>query len=344
MQHPLSKFTFFFPTSLCGVLVFDSVSQVLLLLPPPASTTSLSHTTLSHTISHTQLCHTQLCHIPSFTHDFVTYHLSHTTLSHLILHTQLCHTSSSTHTHTPLCHTPSFTTPSFTHHFVTHHLSHITLSHTIFHHTIFHTQLCHTPSFATPSFAHHFVTHHLAHATLSHALFHTQLSHTPSFTHNFVTHTIFLRLTPSFTYNFVTHNFVLLVGPPPHPLSFLLSPSPLQHVVLIIGRSCLVELSGPLIFMHLENVHPRFLIKTLVPPMNPPFSKRPSWIQRSGSPSQSSSRWKKMARSKQEAPRTLKLGLSVPRNPGNSRLSAEAAMNMIVWFQLGGALSSFTWQ
>ena len=105
--------------------------------------------------------------------------------------------------------TPSFTTPSFTHHFVTHHLSHITLSHTIFHHTIFRTQLCHTPSFATPSFTH------------------TPLCHTPSF----------------------THNFVLLVGPSPHPLSFLLSLSPLQHLVLIIGRSCLVELSDPLIVL-----------------------------------------------------------------------------------------------
>ena len=61
------------------------------------------------------------------------------------------------------------------------------------------------------------------------------------------THPIFLRHTPSFTYNFVTHNFVLLLDPPPPPLSFLLSPSPLQHLVRIIGRSCLVGLSGPLI-------------------------------------------------------------------------------------------------
>ena len=128
---------------------------------------------------------------PSLTH-----HLSHTALSHTIFHTPLCHT------------------PSFKHH----------LSHTIFHHTIFHT--------------HNFVTHHLSphifhtplfhrqsftHTTLSHALFRTQLSHTPSFKHKFVTHThtIFLCHTPSFTYNFVTHNFVLLLDPPPPPLSFL---------------------------------------------------------------------------------------------------------------------------
>ena len=109
--------------------------------------------------------------------------------------------------------------PSFTHHIVTHHLSHTTLSH-----TIFDTPLCHTP------------------------LCHTSHCHTPSFTHHIVTHTIFLSHTPAFTYNFVTHNFVLLLGPPPPPLSFLPSPSPLQHVVLFLQRSCLVGLSGPLIF------------------------------------------------------------------------------------------------
>ena len=227
----------------------------------------LSHITLSHTIFHT-IFHTPLCHIPSLTHrfvthHFVTHHLPHTTLSHAIFHTRsqaifhnLSHTVTDhlSHTifHTTLCLTPSFTAPSFTHHFVTHHLSphHLsrtTLSHTIFRHTIFNTQLCHTPSFAKPSFTHHFVTHHLSHTTLSHALFHTQLSHTPSFTHHFVTHTIFLSHTPAFTYNFVTHNFVLLLHPPPPPLSFLPSPSPLQHLVLIIERSCLVGLSGPLI-------------------------------------------------------------------------------------------------
>ena len=40
---------------------------------------------------------------------------------------------------------------------------------------------------------------------------------------------------------------VLLLDPPPPPLSFLPSPSPLQHVLLNIGRSWLVGLSGPLI-------------------------------------------------------------------------------------------------
>ena len=58
----------FFPTSLCGVLVFDSVSRSSSSSspPPPPPHTTLSHTTLSHTsLSHTQLCHTH----------FVTHHL-----------------------------------------------------------------------------------------------------------------------------------------------------------------------------------------------------------------------------------------------------------------------------
>ena len=212
----------------------------------------LSHTSLSHTIFDTPLCHT-----PSLTQHFVTHHLSHTALSHTIFHT------------------PSqtiFHTPSFTHHIVTRHLSHTTLSHTIFdtplchtlsfthhlsHTTLSHT-ICHTPSFTQHFVSHHLSPHHLSHTTLSHTIFPTQLchtlsfmhnfhTHTPSFTHNFVTHTIFLCHTPAFTYNFVTHNFVLLLDPPPPPLSFLPSPSPLQHLLLIIGRSCLVGLSGPLI-------------------------------------------------------------------------------------------------
>ena len=193
----------------------------------------LSHIKLPHTIFHTPLCH-----IPSLTHRFVTHHFVTHHLSHTIFHTPLCHTPSFTHRHRPsfhtifhttLCPAPSFTIPSFTHHFVTHHLSphhlsHTTLSHTIFHHTIFNTTLSHTPSFAKPSFTHHFVTHNFR----THHLAHTTLSHT---------HTIFLSHTPAFTYNFVTHNFVLLLGPSPPPLSFLL------------GRSCLVGLSGPLIFV-----------------------------------------------------------------------------------------------
>ena len=137
-----------FPTSLCGVLVFDSVSRhlLLVLLPPPHP--RLSHTTLSPTIFHTQ----------SFTRIFVNHHLSH-----IIFHT---------HTHT-LPSTTIFHTQSFTHNFVTHHLSHTSVS---------------TTSFHTPSFTHNFVTHTLSHTSLSPTIFHTHPCHPPSFTHNFVTH------------------------------------------------------------------------------------------------------------------------------------------------------------
>ena len=97
-----------------------------------------------------------------------------------------------------------------------------------------------------------FATHHLSHTALSHTIFHTQLSHTHtrSFTQNFVTYTIFFvahHLTLSRTTLHI--QLVLLLDPPPHPLSFLPSPSPLQHLLLllIIGRSWLVGLSGPLV-------------------------------------------------------------------------------------------------
>ena len=204
----------FFPTSLCGVLVFHFVSRRLARLTCPLC----RHTTLTHqpsfthhfvnTIYHT---HTQLCHIPSFTHhlshtiyhthNFVTYHLSHTIfVTHNLSHTTLSHTIFHTHTHNfvtyHLSHT-FFVTHHLSHNFFTHHLSHTTLSHTIFHtpslsHTIFHTQLYHTPSFTRtqlchiPSFTHH-------------------LCHTPSFTHNFITH----HLSPHHLSHtiFVTHNF-----------------------------------------------------------------------------------------------------------------------------------------
>ena len=55
-----------FPTSLCGVLVFDSVSR------PSASSASSSSSAAA-------------------LYNFVPHHLSHTTLSHTIFHTQLCH-------------------------------------------------------------------------------------------------------------------------------------------------------------------------------------------------------------------------------------------------------------
>ena len=150
----MSSYTFF-PTSLCGVLVFDSVSRRSL---SSASSSSIFPTFVNHHLSHT-IFHTHLGQPPSFTH-----HLSHTSWSHTIFHTHLFHTPSVTHIFV-------------THIFLTHHLSH----------TIFHKHLSHTPSFThlchTP-----FVTHHLPHLIfhkhLSHTIFHTHLCHTPSVTHN----------------------------------------------------------------------------------------------------------------------------------------------------------------
>ena len=183
---------------------------------------TIFHTTLSRTIFHTQLCHTL-----SFTHNFDTHYLSHTTLSHTIFDTwsfthHLSHTIFDTPSYTQLCHTPSFT----------HHLSH-----TIFDTPSF-TPLRHTPSFThrhRPSFTHHFVTHHLWHM-----IFHTPLCHTPSLTHH-LTHTIFHH-TIFHTHNFVTNHFS-------STSSFVFPfPSPLQNLLIIIGRNWLVGLCGPLTF------------------------------------------------------------------------------------------------
>ena len=154
---PLLVVMLFFPTSLCRVLVFDSVSRLRLarLAPHLYHTPSFTCNQFYHTHNlHNFVTHTQLCHTPSFTHHFATHHLSPTTLSH---------------THIIFL-TPFYHPPSFTHNFVTHHLSH-TYTH------------------------HHFVTHHLSYAILSPTIFHTQLCHTPSFTHHFVTHHLLVTST-----------------------------------------------------------------------------------------------------------------------------------------------------
>ena len=87
---------YYFPTTLCGVLVFDSVSRVP---PPPASSPSRLLPPF------TTIFHIQLCHTPSFTYSFFNHHLSHTTLSTTIFHIQLCHTPSFTHNHFTIIHT-----------------------------------------------------------------------------------------------------------------------------------------------------------------------------------------------------------------------------------------------
>ena len=139
----------FFPTSLYGVLVFDSVSRRLLLrLLLLRRLLRTQHTHLSHTHKtfSTTICHT---HTHTSSHIFVTHHFSqsftHISLSTTIFHTQLCQPPFVTHTHTSLphiifhlCQAPSFT-----------HLSH----------TIFRTHLC-----RTSSFTYNFVTRNLSFA------------------------------------------------------------------------------------------------------------------------------------------------------------------------------------
>ena len=114
----LFYFFFLFPTSLCGVLVFDSVSRVLLLQPPtsrlppppPHVTTQcfITHP-LSHTLFDTQsFTHTNhtIFHTPSLTSSF-TYHLSHTIFYTPSFTHHLCHPSLSISlTHTHLCQPP----------------------------------------------------------------------------------------------------------------------------------------------------------------------------------------------------------------------------------------------
>ena len=135
----------FFPTKLCGALVFGSVPPPPHPRPPPhthhlTQHTSLSNTSLSHTIFVTHhLTHT-FFHTPSYTHHLTLSH-THTTLSHKNCHVQLCQIQ--------LCHMSHTTLSHVTHNFVTYNsvtynfVTHTTLSHT----TLSHTTLSHTPSF-----------------------------------------------------------------------------------------------------------------------------------------------------------------------------------------------------
>ena len=141
----------FFPTSLCGVLVFGWALPRFLLPPPPpppaCSRTTCPHTTCAHTTYSHTTC-PQLAH----THNLST----HTTYSHTqkLPHTQLAHTQLA-HTHTQLVHTR---------------LTHTQLAHTQLPHTqLTHTQLTHTQLVHT----------RLAHTQPVHTrLVHTRLTHT----------------------------------------------------------------------------------------------------------------------------------------------------------------------
>ena len=198
---------------------------------------------------------------------FITTHHSSTSHTSLITPHFSHHNPSQLHFLHHLSHT-RFDTPSLTHH-LSRHLWH-TIFHTTLSHTIFHTQLCrtifHTHSFVTHHLSHTiFHTHHLSHATLSHHLSSTSSFVFPSFpvpattflahywktltifhTHSFVTH--HLSHTIFHTHHLSHATLSHTIFPPPPPLSFLPSPSPLQHFWPIIGRRWLVGLSGPFTF------------------------------------------------------------------------------------------------
>ena len=165
--------------------------------------------------------------LPSFTHNFVTHHLSPTTLSHTIVHTQLCHTPS----FTALCvagvalggiqchaicvagvHLETSTLVlrynlccSLLEKVDTHAYTH-TYIHTIPYHTI--------PDQTRPD------------QTDRHTYIHT---HIHTYIHIYIY--TYIR-TDIHTHTTLSHT---TVSPP--PLSFLPSPSQLQPLVLIIGRS-----------------------------------------------------------------------------------------------------------
>ena len=186
--------TMFFPTSLCGVRVFDSASRPSSrpppVVPPPALHTHnllthnllthnlLTHTQLAHThtqLAHTQLAHTQLAHTQlthtqlAHTHSLLTHNLlTHSLLTHNLLTHNLL--TQNLHTHNLLIYN------LLTYNLLTHNL----LTHTAYSHTTCtHTQLAHTQLTHT-QLAHTQLTHtQLAHTQLAHTqLAHTQLTHT----------------------------------------------------------------------------------------------------------------------------------------------------------------------
>ena len=98
IQSPLiTIFPLFFPTSLCGVLVFDSVSRAP---SPPPPALPPTHTTTTHTHTHNNnntYTHTTTTHTHTQQQHIHTHNNTHTPHTHTT-HTQTTHTHT-THTH-----------------------------------------------------------------------------------------------------------------------------------------------------------------------------------------------------------------------------------------------------
>ena len=182
----------FFPTSLCGVLVFGSISHRL--PPPPANLPPTSRQPALTQLVHTQLAHTQLVHTQLVHTQLVFTQLAHTQLAHTPPHTQLVHTQF-VHTklvltqlaHTQLAHTHNLST----HNLLTHNLStHDLLTHNSTHHLLTHTTCPHaTCSHKTCPHTHTTpLTHNSTHTQLNTPLTHTQIAHTQLNSHNLSSH------------------------------------------------------------------------------------------------------------------------------------------------------------
>ena len=148
----------FFPTSLCGVLIFGCALPSASAPPPPASSVTLS---------------TQLSLHNSLTHNLLTHNLStHNLLTH----------NSPTHyllTDNLLTHN------SFTHNLLTHNLltDNLLTHNSLTHNLLTHNSLTHTN--------YPYTTHSHTHTTYSHTAYtHTQLSHTRLHTHTQLPHTL----------------------------------------------------------------------------------------------------------------------------------------------------------
>ena len=258
-HHPNSLSLTFFPTSLCGVLVFGCALPPASRLhaPPPTHNLFSTHNLSTHNLL-TQLHRPSLCMAGVGLGDidlhfaWQAWHLwpwtgsggalgcfgrrgclrgRHGTWRH---RPSLCVAGMALMAldwlwwHTKLFHTTLSQIP-FTHNFVRQ-AFHTQLCHT----QLFHTQLCHTQIFHTQLF----------HTQLCHIhLFHTQ-----SFTHNFVTYNSFTHNTFTYTNLHTQHCHTQLFHPtclapspflPAFPISF-------SHLLVIVGRSWFVGLSGPL--------------------------------------------------------------------------------------------------
>ena len=199
-------------TSLCGVLVFGSVSRrpSAVRLPSSASTpststqlvitqlvhTQLTHTQLVHTqLVHTQLVHTQLAHTPLVHAQLVHTQLTHTQLTHTqLVHTQLVHTQL---THTQLVHTQLVHTQLVPHTTCSHTTCpHTTGPHTTYSHTTCPHTTCPHTTYSHTTYSHTTYTSCI-HRHFAWQAWHAGVALGDLLTHNLSTHNLHILHPPS---------------------------------------------------------------------------------------------------------------------------------------------------